>query len=145
MEQLPSTMNWSTQLEPDEIDVKALQRHLSNYNIATAHVEEGLSLAILVRDEKQRLLAGVSGWLWGECLEVEYLWVDEQLRGQGVGQKLMIELEETARSRGCLTVVLDTYSFQAPEFYEKLGYQAFGVIEGYGPGHQKYFFLKKLR
>jgi GNAT superfamily N-acetyltransferase len=135
-------MNWTIQLEPDEEEVRALRRRLKNFNIAQAQADEGQGLAIFVKDDEERLLAGVYGWLWGGCLEVDYLWVDEGQRGQGIGRKLMLELEEEAQKRGCHTAVLDTYSFQAPGFYENLGYEAFGIVDGYGRGYQKYFFRK---
>lgn len=76
-------MNWTIHLEPNEAEVSALRRQLSNFNIARAKVDEGHSLAIFVKDGDGRLLAGVCGWLWGECLEVDYLWGMEGLRGQG--------------------------------------------------------------
>ena len=138
-------MNWSIQLEPDEEEVRALRRQLGNYNIARAHVDEGQSIAIFVKGGDERLLAGVYGWLWGECLEVDYLWVEEQLRGQGIGRELMHKLEEAAQNRGCQTAVLNTYSFQTPGFHENLGYEVFGIVDGYGHGHQKHFFRKDLR
>ena len=77
MDELQSEMNWIIQLEPDKEEVSALRRQLSNYNIARANVDGRQSIAIFVKDDDGRLLAGVYGWLWGECLEVDYLWVAE--------------------------------------------------------------------
>lgn len=144
MDEVQTEMNWSIRLEPDEEEVSALRRQLVNYNITRAQADEGQSLAIFVKDDDGRLLAGVYGWLWGQCMEVDNLWVTERLRGQGIGRELMRKLEEAARSRGGKTAVLDTYSFQAPEFYESLGYELFGIVDGYGHGHQKHFFRKDL-
>ncbi|WP_445679247.1 GNAT family N-acetyltransferase [Radicibacter daui] len=90
----------------------------------------------------------VIGGLWGRTgfaqLFTELLFVPESLRGQHVGEKLMAMAEEEARRRGCVGAWVDTFSFQALGFYQKLGYSIFGQIEDYPPGHQRYFLSKKL-
>jgi len=89
---------------------------------------------------------GISGGLWGRTgfaqLHIETLFVPESLRGRGVGRELMRQAEDEAIRRGCLGVWLDTFSFQARGFYERLGYSVFGMIENYPPGHSR-FLLKK--
>ncbi len=77
-------------------------------------------------------------------MEVDFLWVDEKLRGHGIGKRLLLKLEQTAHERGCRQVTLNTFSFQAPEFYQKLGYSIFGVIDGFGQHFQKFFLRKHL-
>ena len=74
---------------------------------------------------------------------VRYLWVSEGLRGRGVGRDLMARAEVLARERGCHSAWLDTFGFQAPGFYEKLGYQEFARLD-YPPGHHKQFMCKQL-
>ncbi len=90
----------------------------------------------------------VSGGLWGEVrwrwLTVGTLFVPEQLRGNGIGRRLMLEVEEAARRRGCIGSFTDTYSFQAQSFYEHLGYAVFGEIEDYPPGHRRCFLSKRF-
>lgn len=101
-------------------------------------------LSISYRGESSEIKAGLLGrTLWG-WLHVKLLWVDNSLRGQGVGARLMQEAEAEAQARGCKMALVDTFSFQAPEFYEKLGYQRFGVLEGFPPGHSKIYFKKEL-
>ena len=90
------------------------------------------------------MVAGISSWLWGECLEIDYVWVQETLRGQGRGNRLLITMEEAATERGGRQIILETFSFQAPEFYPKLGYNIFGVIEGFGSRYKKFFMQKRL-
>ena len=78
------------------------------------------------------------GWLF-----VEYLWVSEELRSKGVGRELMGRAEALAIERGCHSAWLDTFSFQARGFYEKLGYEEFGRLD-YPPSHHRHFMRKAL-
>ena len=79
------------------------------------------------------------GWMF-----VELLFVPERLRGQGVGRQLMQQAEAVAREKGCIGIWLDTFSFQAPGFYEKLGFALFGEIANYPPGGSRFFLHKHL-
>jgi len=141
---IPET-RWQLFVEPEDRQVTGLRKKLSDFNIAKARSDQGFGLGIFANDLQQQLVAGIYGWIWGACLEVDYLWVHEALRGRGYGKKLIDELEKEAIDRGCQIAILDTYSFQAPSFYELLGYECFGVVDGYGPGYQKHFFKKELR
>ena len=90
----------------------------------------------------------VTGGLWGvtlfRWLEVEMLFVPRLMRGQGVGSALMAAAETEARDRGCLGIRVDAFSFQAGQFYEKIGFSLFGALEDCPPGHQRLFFQKRL-
>lgn len=135
---------WVVNDHPEEQDIQNLRRHLHAYNVASAKSREGYSLAIFLHNKQSQLLAGISGWLWGECLEIDYLWVHETWRGQGIGKRLVRTLEDEAVTRGCRQITLETFSFQAPEFYRHIGYSVFGVISGFGNGHQKFYMQKRL-
>jgi GNAT superfamily N-acetyltransferase len=102
-------------------------------------------LAVLLTEPTDaRLLGGLWGWTaWG-WLSVELLFVPERLRGRGIGSRLMRLAEEEALRRGCCGAWLDSFSFQAPAFYEKLGYSAFGSIPDYLPGQERYFMSRRL-
>jgi len=89
-------------------------------------------------------MGGCMGTIWGEVVEIDLLWVDSRLRGNGYGRKLLLTLEREAKSQQCHTSLLDTFSFQAPGFYRRLGYEVFGVIKGYPSGYEKYFLNKQL-
>ena len=102
------------------------------------------SVKFVVRDSTGTVVGGILGhtrWRW---LYIAKLWVDESARGQGLGTKLMAAAEHLARSRGCTDVSLDTFDYQARPFYEKLGYELFGTLEGYPPGGRQYYLRKRL-
>ena len=98
--------------------------------------------ALLLRDDAGVVAAGLSGALsWG-WLFVEGLWVDDALRGRGIGRALMAGAEDYARAKDCHSAWLDT--FQASGFYTRLGYESFGVLEDYPPGQSRHFLRKRL-
>ena len=98
-----------------------------------------------VRDGRGRLLGGLilqSYWLESY---IELLWLSKRIRGTGFGSRLIAEAERRARRRGSRLVHLNTYSFQAPGFYERLGYRRFGGILGSPRGKSRHFYVKRLR
>jgi GNAT superfamily N-acetyltransferase len=99
-------------------------------------------LAIFLREEA-RIVAGLAGETYCGWLFVRYLWVSDGLRGRGAGRELMVRAETLASERGCHSAWLDTFSFQARGFYEKLGYEEFGRLD-YPPDHQRHFMRKRL-
>ncbi|MDP9349122.1 MAG: GNAT family N-acetyltransferase [Gemmatimonadota bacterium] len=127
-----------------EEDVRAVVRGLVAYNDSRAEREEWKPLALFVRDGSSVLRGGLVGstqWGW---LYVSHLWVDDGLRGQGHGRELLRRAEAEAVARGCLHAHLDTFSFQARGFYEGLGYEVFGALDDYPPGHTRYHLRKRL-
>jgi len=130
---------------PDENDYLAILKPLRTFNYAQVGDARPEKLALLVRDEQSdEVVGGLYGKILYRWLFVELLTVPEQTRGQGMGTRLMRMAEEFAREKGCIGVWLDTFSFQAPEFYRKHGFSEFGHIDDYPPGHQRIFFKKRL-
>jgi len=129
---------------PDAADVQALRDSLAAFNTGRAAIDQGRQMAIFRRDDAGQIVAGIYGWLWGECLEIVLLWIDEPLRGQGLGRQLLAQMEAAGRERGARLAMLETFSFQAPAFYQQQGYQTFGFLEGYGGRHAKHFMRKQL-
>jgi len=101
------------------------------------------NFAVFLRDERGRITAGLDAVCYGGWLFVNNLWIDERLRGQGIGRALMAKAEARAAVLGCHSAWLDTFSFQAPGFYRKLGYQIFGSLD-HPPGEQRHFLQKRL-
>ena len=98
----------------------------------------------VLRGARGDVLGGLLGQVWGGWLQVSHLWVGEGARGAGHGAALMREAEAYARARGAVGATVETHSFQARPFYERLGYEVFGTLDGYPPGHAKFFLRKNL-
>lgn len=129
---------------PQDADYQAIVAPLRAYNKAQAGVELAEKVALLVTDESGVTQGGLHGRIFGEWLFVELLVVPEAGRGKGLGSQLMSMAEAVAREKGCFGVWLDTFSFQAPEFYQKLGYSVFGELKDYPPGHSRFFLQKRF-
>lgn len=129
---------------PAKADRDAIVAGLRAHNRRNAPAPDWTPLTLLLRDAGGVLrggLIGESGWRW---LHVYFLWVSDPVQRQGYGRALLERAESEARARDCLGIHLDTHDFQAPAFYEALGYRAFGVLENYPPGYQRYFLRKDL-
>lgn len=101
-------------------------------------------LFLTITDDANQIVGGLVARTWWGGLEVQYLWVSEQYRAQGYGFKLMKKAEEEAVNRGCHMAYVDTFSFQAKGFYEKLGYEAYGDLGGYAHKHTRYYLAKNI-
>ncbi len=88
-------------------------------------------------------MAGLVGSTYGGWLFVEDLWVHADLRRRGIGSELLSLAERRAADVGCHSARLDTFSFQAPEFYPRFGYRLYGALD-YPPRHRRYFLWKPL-
>jgi GNAT superfamily N-acetyltransferase len=101
-------------------------------------------LALLLHDPAGRLVGGLIGRSFWGWLLIELLWIDAAHRGSGHGRRLMASAEEEGRRRGCHHARVDTFSFQAPQFYEKCGYARVGTLDDFPTGHQRHFYAKPL-
>ncbi|MFN8529874.1 MAG: GNAT family N-acetyltransferase [Anaerolineae bacterium] len=99
---------------------------------------------VIVRDESGTVIAGLLGVTYWGWLAINTMWVDESVRGRGLGERMVRAAEAEAIRRGCHGVHVDTMSFQAPGFYEKLGYVEFGRIEDIPLGQSRIFMKKRL-
>jgi GNAT superfamily N-acetyltransferase len=125
-------------------DEAALRDALLEFNYHATGYRDGRSLSCFLRDDDGTLLAGIDGFTWGGYARIDYLWVSESYRGTGLGSRLLAAAEVEARARGCATVVLDTHSFQAPEFYRRRHYVEVGVTKDTPRGHTQVLFQKAL-
>jgi GNAT superfamily N-acetyltransferase len=121
-----------------------LDDQLYEFNVAASGIGDGRLLGVYLRDGPGELVAGLHGWTWAGWLEIRAVWVREDGRGRGLGRRLVEVAETEARARGCTRSLLDTHTFQAPGFYEKLGYAEIATIPDYPPGGARHIFAKTL-
>ena len=129
---------------PSSHDIDFLEQRIIDFNYGQARASDGRGLACFVRDEQGQIVAGVSGYTWAGMAEIEFLWVADGLRGEGVGSQLLNAVEAEASARGCALIITSTYSFQAPGFYRRQGYEVVGKIENSPPGHTNFWLKKDL-
>jgi GNAT superfamily N-acetyltransferase len=125
-------------------DVDFVREGLSLFNVAATGVSYYSPLAIFLRDERDAILGGAYGHVWGGWLDLSLLWVAEPLRGRGYGKKLLEAAEEEAGAQGCRGVFLSTFSFQARGFYERFGYEVVADVPDYPAGHTYHVLTKTL-
>ena len=130
---------------PSDAEVHFLDDRINEYNVETTGIGDGRILSFLIRDDRAEIIAGLYGWTWGTACEIRYLWVRKDMRQQGYGKALMVAAEREAVSRGCGLIVLDTHSFQAPQFYQRLGFDIIGSHPDYPRGHFKLYLRKPLQ
>ena len=102
-------------------------------------------LCVFDRLENGEIIAGLTGKTYWNYLEVAFLWVADSHRNQGRASAIMKVAEEEAIRRGCHNILLDTYSFQALEFYEKLGYSEFGILDDFSGDRSRHYLHKRLQ
>ncbi len=117
---------------------------IQNYNDEKAGMDNGKRLCFVIYDQGGQVAGGVIGITYWNWLYIDLMWIKEDLRGLGYGSRLLALAEAEARTRGAQHAYLDTFSFQAPEFYKKQGYQVFGELRDFPPGNQRYFLTKEL-
>ncbi|MFG2722358.1 GNAT family N-acetyltransferase [Streptomyces sp. NPDC048416] len=107
--------------------------------------EKEVPLQVWGLNEAGLLAGGLVGRTWARWLHVDLLWVDPGLRSAGLGGQLLGHAEELARTeRGCGYARVETWDFQAPEFYRKRGYEVVAAIPDYPPGVTEYTLTKHL-
>ena len=117
---------------------------IRSYNRSKREAAESEPLNLYIEDEHGRLLAGLVAETFGNWLEIEYLFVKEELRGQGIGSQLLQQAESEAKKRNCRFAFVNTYQFQAPAFYQKYGYKEVFTLKDYPYTGQRHYYQKDL-
>jgi GNAT superfamily N-acetyltransferase len=130
--------------DPTPAEIDFLEERLYEFNSQVTGIDDALGIAVFGRDAQGDVVAGLCGYTWGGCCEIRQVWVHEKHRGQGIGRRLLELAEAEARRRGCFQIVLATHSFQAPEFYRKLGFEIVDSLPDYPRGHQRLNLRKVL-
>lgn len=137
-------MNFEVTSEICKKDEDAVFQGLLKYNHSHLGDTEPEDLGIYLRDDEGEVIAGLIGSTFGLWLMVKYLWISEELREHGLGSQILLKAEDAARDRGCKHVFLDTFSFQAPDFYKKHGYTQVFTLEDYPVDGKRHYFTKRL-
>lgn len=130
--------------ESENIPWNVIGGGISQYNENQVGDDHGQNLCFVLKDPEELIVGGVVGATYWNWLYVNLMWIKEEFRRQGYGHQLLTMAEDEARKRGATRAYLDTFSFQAPEFYIKHGYKVFGTLEDFPTGYQRYFLVKAL-
>ena len=129
---------------PAAADLALLEAHVAAAAAAAAGLGEEQEFAIFARQDDCRIVAGISGIIWGGYCELQAMWVEESLRNRGLAHALIAGAETEARRRGCALVVFHAYDLLARGLYERLGYETVGVIENCPAGSAARWYRKAL-
>lgn len=130
-------------------DIGFIYKKINEFNVAQlAYPKEQIweDCSLILTDDENTIIGGITASLYMKStLSIHVLWLDEKFRHKGIGSKLLVELENKAKSAGASLANLDTFDFQALDFYLKHGYEVFGVLEGSPcPGHKRYYLRKDI-
>jgi ribosomal protein S18 acetylase RimI-like enzyme len=130
------------QCDSDYIRKKVIEHNMEQLPDEVKTTNENISF--VSKDETGKIIGGITGSMFWHHIHIDFLWVDKSYREKGLGRKLLKELEEFAIEKGCRFIYLDTFSFQAPKFYIKNGYEIFGTLEDHPKGFNQYFLQKRF-
>ena len=133
-----------SKLDPLDTDVAPIDRGLHSYNQQAADLAAIRRFACFAWNADGALAGGALARWWGVACELQQIWVDEAWRRRGIGASLMQRVEATAIERGCRLIYLDTFTFQAPGFYYRLGYEIACQFDGFPDGASKLILRKAL-
>ena len=130
---------------PTEADWQAVTKPLHAYNCEKASGTPAERIALILKDSiSGESVGGLHGQAYWNWLHIDLLFVPTSVRGKGIGCELLARAERFGKQKNCLGVWLDTFSFQAPEFYRKHGYETFASLENYPRDESRIFFRKRL-
>ena len=123
---------------------KVIWDGLAMHNVAITGFSEHYPVGLFLKTDDGEVMGGLLGNIWAGWLFVDSLWIARPLRGLGHGSALLEAAEKLGKERGCHSALVDTLSFQAPDFYAKLGYEIWGVLDNCPTGHQRLYLRKSL-
>ena len=137
-------MNYRISNDGNQNDINEIKSMLEAYNAAHGAAADKTPVGIYYEDENGKKLAGITGNIFGNWLFIDFLFVSESLRGQGIGKELIAKIEENAKEHGCRFSFVSTNGFQAPGFYPKLGYKNVFTVEEFPRDGKRFYFTKNL-
>jgi ribosomal protein S18 acetylase RimI-like enzyme len=124
--------------------IQYLDDRIYDYNSNVIQKQDGEYFSKRIRDSRNNVIAGVSGWTWANACEILTLWVKEEYRQKGLGKKLLRAAELEAIQKKCGVILIRSYSFQAPLFYHKRGYKIEHILDNFPDGHKYYILVKRI-
>jgi ribosomal protein S18 acetylase RimI-like enzyme len=115
------------------------------FNEALVGPRDSKEFVFSVHSKTGEFVGGLLGFTHWNHFFVSAVLVDRRFRREGIGRELLRRAEALALEQGCDVIYLDTFDYQAPGFYEKLGFKVFGKLEDYPPGHQRFYLMKRIR
>ena len=130
--------------DPSQTDNAVISEGLIASN---AHIvgERDKAFSIFLKNDSGNVFGGIQAFLDTESVYIDVLWVEEKLQKKGYGTKLLVAVEQEGIKNGCKYLTVDTWDFQAEEFYLKNGYERIGEVKNYWLGHSKITLRKKIR
>lgn len=138
------TIRISSEPNASADDVNTIEDRINEFNMCVTGDLNWKPVRIFARDVDGTIRGGLTADLWGGWMHIAFLWVDEDLRRQGYGAQLIQIAEDEARAHGCRNAHVETYSFQARPFYERLGYHVIAELTDFPPGHSHFVMRKAL-
>lgn len=129
---------------PDPDLVRTLETGLDEYNASTAGPQNAAPFALIMKNDRDEIAGGLFAVTFWSGLAIDLFWIAEAYRGAGYGRELLARAEAEGRRRGARKAFLNTHTFQAPGFYEKLGYELYGVLHDFPPGYDRRYYVKAL-
>jgi ribosomal protein S18 acetylase RimI-like enzyme len=122
-----------------------LDDRIYEYNSTSTGRSDGKLFAMVIRDNSNNIVGGITGWTWAMISEITLLWVDETFRNRGFGKMLLNAAENEIDKRSCKTILIRSYAFQAPDFYIQNGYEVIFVLNDFPEGYKYYNLIKRIR
>ena len=135
-------------IESTKKEIDFIENKIVEYNELNVPFELSIPSSKInknIKDENDNIIAGINCiyYSW-KCIYIDALWVKEEYRKAGLGSRLLDDIETTAKEYGCHLVHLDTFDFQAKDFYIKHGYEIYGVLDDCPLEHKRYYLKKYL-
>ena len=139
-------MDYNIEIADNPAEVyQFLEDKIYQHNASSTGKSDGRFFSLVIRDKGSTVIAGITGWAWAATSEITYLWVDNAHRNKGLGKQLLAAAEQALAQWGCKAILIRSYSFQAPGFYEKEGYNTVFVLEDFPRGYKYYSLLKRMK
>jgi GNAT superfamily N-acetyltransferase len=129
---------------PTHQEIQFLEDMIYEYNTEKTNRHDGELFSKWIYDSGNRIAAGITGWTWAGACEITLFWVKSEYRNKGYGKSLLRAAESEAERKKCSAIIIRTYDFQAPRFYQKYGYAIECETENFPDGHDYFCLIKRL-